>query len=167
IYIIGRTYKELGGSEYYRLMGFLGRSVPKVRPNQARRVFRAVTKTIDLGLIDACHDISEGGLAVAAAEMAFSGGYGIEIDLRRVPTDNLCRDDFILFSESNSRFLVEVPEECATDFERVMHGVVYSRIGRVVKEPRLCIYGLNGDVIVDASLSELVACWKSFLGGDI
>ncbi|MBS7660121.1 phosphoribosylformylglycinamidine synthase subunit PurL [Candidatus Bathyarchaeota archaeon] len=167
IYIIGRTYKELGGSEYYRLMGFLGRSVPKVRPNQARRVFRAVTKTIDLGLIDACHDLSEGGLAVAAAEMAFSGGYGIEIDLRLVPTDNLCTDDFILFSESNSRFLVEVPEECATDFERVMHGVVYSRIGRVVKEPRLCIYGLNGDVIVDASLSELVACWKSFLGGDI
>ena len=163
IYIVGRTYRELGGSEYYRLNGFIGNSVPKVRPGQARRTFKALIQAIDLGLVSACHDLSEGGLAVAVAEMAFSGGYGVEIDLRKVPADNLKRDDFVLFSESNSRFLVEVPEKCERDFEAMMRGAVCAKIGKVTKTPRLCVYGLNGDVVVDAAISELLACWKSLL----
>jgi phosphoribosylformylglycinamidine (FGAM) synthase-like enzyme len=130
IYIVGKTYNELGGSEYYRLKGFVGKSVPKVRPSQAKRNFRAVTRAIDLGLVSACHDLSEGGLAVAAAEMAFSGGLGWSLDLRRVPGYNLNRDDFILFSESNSRFLVEVSEKCEKDFETVMKGTVYAKLER-------------------------------------
>jgi len=166
IYIVGKTYRELGGSEYYKLKGFVGESVPKVRASQAKRTFRAITKAIDLGLVSACHDLSEGGLAVAAAEMAFSGGYGMELNLQRVPAENLNRDDFILFSESNSRFLVEVPEKCEKDFETVMKGTVYAKIGKVTKTPRLCIYGLDGKVVVDASINELLACWKSFLGGE-
>ncbi|MCS7114633.1 MAG: phosphoribosylformylglycinamidine synthase subunit PurL [Nitrososphaerota archaeon] len=165
IYIIGKTYRELGGSEYYRLKGFVGRSVPKVRPTQARRAFRALTRAIDLGLVSACHDLSEGGLGVAAAEMAFSSGYGMELDLRKVPVDSLNRDDFILFSESNSRFLVEVPVECEEDFEAVMRNTVYAKIGRVVKTPRLCVYGVDGDVVVDESINELLMCWKNFQGG--
>lgn len=163
IYLVGKTYRELGGSEYYRLNGFVGNSVPKVRPGQARRTFKALTKAIDLGLVVACHDLSEGGLGVAVAEMAFSGGYGVEIDLRRVPVDDLNREDFILFSESNSRFLVEVPEKCERDFEAVMRGAFYAKIGKVTKTLGLCIYGLNGDVVVDAAISELLACWKRFL----
>lgn len=163
LYIVGKTYRELGGSEYYRLKGFVGNSVPKVRPGQARRTFKALIQAIDLGLVSACHDLSEGGLAVAAAEMAFSGGYGLEVDLRKVPVEDLNRDDFILYSESNSRFLVEVPENCERDFEAVMRGAVYAKIGKVTKTPRLCIYGLNGDVVVDAAINELLTCWKHHL----
>jgi phosphoribosylformylglycinamidine synthase len=163
IYLVGKTYKELGGSEYYRLMGFLGKTVPKVRPTQARKTFRAITRAIDMGLISACHDLSEGGLAVAAAEMAFSGGYGMELDLKGVPAQKVRRNDFLLFSESNSRFLVEVPSGCEQDFEALMKGVAHARIGQVCGEARLCIYGLNGDVVVDASLGELLRAWKSFL----
>ncbi|MEM2688741.1 MAG: phosphoribosylformylglycinamidine synthase subunit PurL, partial [Candidatus Bathyarchaeia archaeon] len=129
IYLVGKTYHELGGSEYYRLMGFLGKTVPRVRSVQARKAFRAVTRTIDLGLVSACHDLSEGGLAVAAAEMAISGGYGLELDLRLVPAEKVRRNDFLLFSESNSRFLVEVPSGCEQDFEATMDGVVHARIG--------------------------------------
>jgi phosphoribosylformylglycinamidine synthase len=167
IYIIGKTYRELGGSEYYRLKGFVGRSVPRVRPTRARQVFRALTRAMDLGLVSACHDLSEGGLGVAVAEMAFSGGYGVELDLRRVPADNLNRDDFIMFSESNSRFLVEVPEKCEEDFETVMKGIDYAKVGKVTKTPRLCVYGLDGNTIVDTSISELLTCWKSFLSGGV
>ncbi|MEM2337460.1 MAG: phosphoribosylformylglycinamidine synthase subunit PurL [Candidatus Bathyarchaeia archaeon] len=166
IYLVGKTYHELGGSEYYRLMGFLGKTVPKVRPTQARQVFRAITKAIDLGLVSACHDLSEGGLAVAAAEMAFSGGYGMELDLRRVPADGIKRNDFLLFSESNSRFIVEVPSGCEQDFELVMSDVAHARIGRATKDARLCVYGLTGDVVVDVAVDELLRAWKSFLGGE-
>jgi phosphoribosylformylglycinamidine synthase len=138
-----------------------------VEPNQARKTFEAVTEGIDLGLIKACHDLSEGGLAVAAAEMAFAGGYGMELNLRKVPRKALNRNDFILFAESNSRFLVEVSEKAKEDFEALMKGKVYAEIGKVTKTPRLCIYGLVGEVVVDESLSDLLASWKRTLSSEV
>ena len=167
IYLVGETLAELGGSEYYRLKGFLGKSVPKVRGAQARKGFRAVTRAIDCGLVKACHDLSEGGLAVAAAEMAFAGGYGLELDLRKVPAKGLERDDFVLFSESNSRFLVEVSEKARDEFEGLMKGKVCAKVGKVTKSPRLCVRGLAGGVVVDASLGDLLRSWKRTLSGGV
>lgn len=165
IYIVGQTFNELGGSEYYRLKGFIGKSVPKVRPALAKKTFRTVTRAIDFGLVKACHDLSEGGLGVAAAEMAFAGGCGLELDLRKVPGKALKRDDFILFSESNSRFLVEVSEKAKKEFEALMKGKVCAQIGKVTENPRLRIKGLNGEIVVDASLEDLLASWKRTLSG--
>jgi len=99
VYIVGQSFRELGGSEYYRLKDKIGKTVPKVRANQARKTFKTISKAIDSGVVKACHDVSEGGLATAAAEMAFSGGYGLELDLRTVPRKDLRRSDFILFTE--------------------------------------------------------------------
>jgi hypothetical protein len=62
---------------------------------------------------------------------------------------------------------VEVPEKCEKDFETVMKGTVYAKIGKVTRTPRLCIYGLDGEVVMDASINELLTCWKSFLGGGV
>ena len=157
----------MGGSEYYRLKGFLGKSVPKVRGARARKGFRAVTRAIDCGLVKACHDLSEGGLAVAAAEMAFAGGYGLELDLRKVPAKGMRRDDFVLFSESNSRFLVEVSEKARDEFEGLMKGKICTEVGRVIKSPRLCVKGLAGGVVVDASLGDLLRSWKRTLSSGV
>jgi phosphoribosylformylglycinamidine synthase len=165
LYLIGQTYAELGGSEYYRLKGFIGKNVPKVRAVKARRIMDAVSRAIHSGYVKSCHDLSEGGLAVAAAEMAFSGGYGIELDLRKVPVgDIMARNDFILFSESNSRFLVEVKENHREDLEALMRDNVCSVVGRVNKSNRLVVRGLNGKSVVDASLNELLGAWKKTLG---
>ncbi len=163
VYVVGETFPELGGSEYYKLKGFLGKTVPRVRGGRARRVFRAVTRAVDSGLVKACHDLSEGGLGVAAAEMAFAGGYGLELDLRKVPWKGLRRDDFVLFSESNSRFLVEVSGKARDEFEQIMKGVACAEVGRVTKSPRLCFEGLGDKVVVDVSLHDLLASWKRTL----
>ena len=166
IYLAGKTYPELGGSEYYKLKGFVGKAVPHVKPIQAREIMKAITTAIDSGCVESCHDLSEGGLAVAAAEMALSGGYGIELDLRNVSrAKNVRRNDYILFSESNSRFLVEVSERHREDFEELMRGNAYSRIGGVGKEEHLSVYGLNERRVVYASLVELREAWKGTLGG--
>jgi phosphoribosylformylglycinamidine synthase len=166
IYIVGQTYLELGGSEYYRLKGFIGKTVPKVRVAQAKEIMDSIVKAIDSGYIKACHDLSEGGLAVAAAEMAFSGGCGMDLHLKNIPrAGKIGRNDFLLFSESNSRFLVEVPEKHRGDFEVLMKGNVYAAIGRVKKDGYLSIYGLNDERVVDAGLAELGNRWKSALGG--
>jgi len=167
IYLVGQTFHELGGSEYYKLRGFIGNSVPKVRSKQAKKTFEAVTEAIDRGLIKACHDLSEGGLATAAAEMTFTGGYGMKLNLQKVSRKALNRDDFILFSESNSRFLVEVSEKAKEEFEGLMKDKVCAEIGKVTKASRFRIYGLNGEIVVDASLSELMSRWKHALSGEV
>ncbi len=166
VYIIGKTYCELGGSSYYENKGHLGNTVPHVRIKQAKRDMDLITEAVDRGYLRACHDLSEGGLAVASAEMAFSSGYGLELDLSKVPiTGEVSRNDFILFSESNSRFLVEVTEKCRQDFEELMKKTYYAEIGLVKKNPTLSISGLDGKQSIHSDLAELRRRWKSPLGG--
>ncbi len=166
IYLVGQTYLELGGSEYYQMRGSLGKTVPRVRVRQGRKILDAMRKAIDAGYIKSCHDLSEGGLAVAAAEMAFSSDYGMKLLLENVPrAKEIRRNDFVLFSESNSRFLVEVIEKRREDFETLMRGSVYSAVGRVEKNRNFSVHGLDGKRFIDTSLAELRACWERPLGG--
>jgi phosphoribosylformylglycinamidine (FGAM) synthase-like enzyme len=167
VYIIGETFNELGGSEYYKLLGHVGRNVPQVHKAQAKKTFRAITKAIDLGLVKACHDLSEGGLAVAAAEMTLAGGYGLELDLTKVPRKKVDRDDSVLFSESNSRFLVEIPQKAHAEFEAVMKGKVFAEIGKVASHSKLTISGWNGETKIDATSSDLRRSWKSTLSSGV
>ncbi len=163
IYVVGGTHQELGGSEYYRLKGFLGKSVPQVRKTEGKKTFEAVTNAIDSKLIRACHDLSGGGLAVAASEMAFTGGFGIDLDLGRVPRDTLNRDDCVLFSESNTRFLIEVSEENKTRFESLMRRTCFAEVGKTRATSRFRVKGLNKRVVVDVSLDDLMSSWKRTL----
>lgn len=164
IYLVGQTYPELGGSEYYKLKGFIGMEVPKVRITQAKRIMNSITEAIDAGYIKSCHDLSEGGLAAAAAEMALSSDYGMELNLTNIPVSkNMERNDYILFSESNSRFLVEVPEKRSGDFEALMKNNANSNIGKVKREKRLSIYGVDGKKVVETSLNILRENWKKTL----
>ncbi len=159
LYIVGDTYPEMGGSEYYKLKGYLGKSVPKLYATKARKAYYNLTKAMGGGIVKSCHDLSEGGLAVAAAEMAFAGGYGLELDLQKVPGKDLTRSDFVLFSESNSRFLIEIAKKDKATFEGLMKKKC-ALIGRVTKEQKILIFGLNGKVVVDAPLEKLRRNWK-------
>ncbi len=164
LYIVGKTYPELGGSEYYMLNGFIGKSVPIVRP-EAKRTMEAVTATINAGYVKACHDVSEGGLAVAIAEMMLSGGCGVELHSKIIPRSNFNRDDHLLFSESNSRFLLEVHERYRDETEELLSDISHIPIGRIKRGNRLSIYGLNDELVINASSAELSEAWKGALGG--
>jgi phosphoribosylformylglycinamidine synthase II len=166
IYVVGRTYSELGGSEYYKLKGFLGKSVPKVHAVRARKTYYALTKAIGQGIVKACHDLSEGGLAVAVSEMALASSFGAELDLRKVPCEAVTRDDFLLFSESNSRFIVEVAEKDRKAFEALMKNKAVA-IGKITRNARLLIKGLKGSLVIDASVRDLRANWKRTLNGEV
>ncbi|NLB76664.1 MAG: phosphoribosylformylglycinamidine synthase subunit PurL [Crenarchaeota archaeon] len=162
LYIIGETYPELGGSEYYRLNGYIGNSVPKLHAIRARKIYYNLTKAMREGIIKSCHDLSEGGLGVAAAEMAFASGFGLELDLQKVPAKDVSRNDFLLFSESNSRFLIEIASQDKKLFEKLL-GKYSAQIGRVTKEAKLNITGLNGKTVVDVPLDDLRQSWKQTL----
>jgi len=161
IYIVGTTQNELGGSEYFRVQGFIGNSVPKVNPQQGKQLMDCLSVATGKGLVKACHDCSEGGIGVAIAEMAFAGGLGATIHLGSVLLgEPIARNDFILFSESNSRFLVEVTQENKAKFEEIMGTTTLAVIGWVTDSEMLEIYGLDGIKLVDKSLGELKEAWQ-------
>ena len=161
LYIIGVTGNDLGGSEYFACHGAIGNNVPQVDPQQGRAIMEALSGAMEKGLVRACHDCSEGGLGVAVAEMAFAGGLGATIFLKNVPrTGPLYRDDYILFSESNSRFLVEVEPEHEAEFLKAMKGVPMAQIGHVSQEENLEIYGIDESRILNAPLAELKEAWQ-------
>ncbi|MDP2931094.1 MAG: phosphoribosylformylglycinamidine synthase subunit PurL [Chloroflexota bacterium] len=161
IYIVGATYAELGGSEYLRTRDLVGNSVPRVNPKQARALMDGLSRATQKGLVRACHDCSEGGIGVAAAEMAFAGGLGATIQLKAVPLGGpIARDDFILFSESNSRFLVEVAPDKQKEFEQIMKGTSFAAIGQVTATDKLEVVGRKGGKLVNRSLDELKEAWQ-------
>jgi phosphoribosylformylglycinamidine synthase II len=161
IYIVGATYNELGGSEYLRLNGSVGSSVPRVNPHQGKRIMERLSLATRRGLARACHDLSDGGLGVAVSEMAFAGGLGALVHLNSVPLgEPISRNDTIIFSESNSRFLVEVDPEHETEFTEVMRGTSFAAIGQVTDSPRLEIYGLNNQRILSIATEELKEAWQ-------
>ncbi|MCD6391414.1 MAG: phosphoribosylformylglycinamidine synthase subunit PurL [Dehalococcoidia bacterium] len=161
IYIVGTTQNELGGSEYFKTHGFIGNRVPKVNPQLAKEMMDKLSKATEKGLVRACHDLSEGGLGVALAEMAFAGGLGATVYLEHIPLgEPIKRDDFILFSESNSRFLVEVMPENKTEFEEIMNTANSATIGQVTDAKMLEIYGMNGRKVMAESIGELKRAWQ-------
>jgi phosphoribosylformylglycinamidine synthase len=161
IYIIGTTYNELGGSEYYKSLGFTGNSVPRVNPGKAKELMDNLSVATQKGLVKACHDISDGGIGVAIAEMAFAGGLGATFKLNEVPLgEPVNRDDLILFSESNSRFLAEVAAENKQEFEKMLDKTSFANIGEVTSSEILEIYGLKGDKALSVSIKKLKEAWQ-------
>jgi phosphoribosylformylglycinamidine synthase len=166
VFLLGKTGDELGGSEYLALRGAIGANVPVVDTDRAYRRYRAYHEAVTAGTVASCHDLSDGGLAVAAAESAFAGGFGMTLDLSRVlwKGDRAGKSDAaLLFSESASRHLVTIHPEQREDFEAIMTGNCFSSIGVVTEEPELAITGVGGTVVVKSALAELKQAWQMTL----
>jgi len=165
VYVLGLTKAELGGSAYYHLYGGVGDSVPRVDTRSAMKLYRALAGAMEAKLVRSCHDCSDGGLAVALAESAFGGGFGLELDLKKVPAEGCDRDDLLLFSESQSRFVVTVRNEDAKKFERLLKGNTFARIGEVTPGPEFVVQGLNGKSVIVADIYRLKEAWQMPLRG--
>ncbi len=166
VYLLGKTGDELGGSEFLALKGLVGNRIPQVDPAKAYGRYKAYHSALLAGTVASCHDLSDGGLAVAAAESAFAGGFGITLELSRVlwkgePGDKT--DVALLFSESASRHLVTVRPEHRDAFEKIMNGNCFSSIGEVTQERFLTVAGLNGATVVRSGIDELKEAWQKTL----
>ncbi len=168
LYIVGVTRDELGGSHLALVREWTGGSVPAVEPARARATFQAVHRAIKAGLVASCHDLSEGGLAVAAAEMAFAGGLGLDIDLNPVPCEGQLDDMAKLFSESNSRFLCEVSPAKQAAFEaelaKTIEGeanIAFACIAEVTREPIFKVEVAEEVLAIDTTIAALEEAWKA------
>jgi phosphoribosylformylglycinamidine synthase len=166
IYAIGTTKNELGGSHYSLVANLPGGQVPTVDPDKARSTFAAMHSAITLGLVRACHDLSEGGLAAAVAEMAFAGGLGATVVADHIHCSSDAADPVtILFSESNTRFLCEVNAASVADFEKCFGqtpggAIPCQHIGVVENNSQLEIR-YDGQPILAAGLDELKRAWQA------
>jgi phosphoribosylformylglycinamidine synthase II len=167
--LLGWTRAELGGSLWAEVAGLAGGEVPRVDPELGRAVFRVVYRAIRRGLVRSCHDLSEGGLAVALAEMAFAGDLGIQASLRDVPCeDDAAIDPVLLFSESPGRFLLEVPPAHYAALADLAGDLPLGRIGEVAgplpgDQPRLTIRGLDQSLVLDVPIPNLKESWQATL----
>lgn len=155
VYLVGITKDELGGSQYYKMLNAIGNNVPRVDAIYGRRLMLALTRAIHSGAVAACHDCSEGGMAVALAEMAFSGYLGMEIRLK----SGALRDEALLFSESNTRFVVEVSDEKL--FLSSMKGLPVCKLGNIRGGRSFKIFGGNKRLLVNTTVDKLKAAWQA------
>ncbi|MEM7263687.1 MAG: phosphoribosylformylglycinamidine synthase subunit PurL, partial [Planctomycetota bacterium] len=161
ILLVGETKAELGGSHLLRVSERDGGEVPDL-PSYALDTHRAMHAAVKEGLVQSIHDLSEGGLAVAGAEMAFSGGVGIELRLDGVPRPADLSDDLtILFSESNSRYLVEV---CPEDVEALcskLGELPFAEVGETIEYGIFRVVGLSGETTIAEPLAGLADSWRT------
>uniref|UniRef100_A0A7C1FST4 Phosphoribosylformylglycinamidine synthase subunit PurL n=1 Tax=Caldilinea aerophila TaxID=133453 RepID=A0A7C1FST4_9CHLR len=165
LYLLGETRVELGGSLFNALLGEQS-GMPPSMPQKPLERYRALHQAIRKGLVRACHDLSEGGLAVAIAEMCIAGRLGAALHLDAL-MDDVWMDAAdagalvipLLFSESNGRLFIEVAEKDVPAFEACFAGQTLTWLGVVVEEPRLSV-GVKGASLIDLQVEQLVKAWK-------
>lgn len=153
LYLLGETKPEFAGSHFNLCGGDIQNSTVPDSPKYAPALYRALHQTIKNKLVRACHDLSEGGLAVAIAEMCIGGRLGCELDLN---TDDLTT---ALFSESNGRLLVEIEPDKAAQFEAAFDKKLIQKIGVITEKSQLVIKQ-NNKFIVNLTVEQLVSAWQ-------
>ncbi|MDT8392034.1 MAG: AIR synthase-related protein [Lentisphaeria bacterium] len=163
VYVIGNTRAELGGSEFFAMLGAVGNHVPKVDAAAAKDLYRRVSQLTELEL---CHSLSTpalGGLGVALAKMAVAGDLGMEIDVSAIPAAAGLTPADVLFSESNSRFIATVAPEDKAAFEDRLEGTPFACVGRVTAEPALTLKTVSRTITL--SVDELTCAYTTTLDG--
>ncbi len=127
VYLVGATHPELGGSEFYELLGYVGLSVPQVRPQEFLACYQAMSRALEEEVLASCHGIYRGGLGVHLALCSLAGGLGVDLDLGGVAAD--LPHHVALYSESAGRFLVSVAPAQRRRFEEILQGQPYQLLG--------------------------------------
>ena len=158
VYLVGRTRPELGGSLWARRTGRADLAVPRPDPQGLRRTGERLHAAIRRGYVRAAHDVSDGGLAVTLAEMAFGGALAFDVDLERV---GAVWPGEALAAEGGSRFVVEVPEASRRGFERTIGPSPFARLGRVATGSARLRWGERR--LAEIDLAVMYERWRSSL----
>jgi len=162
IYLLGDTKQEMAGSELFRHLGLEGGQVPQVDLPSAKLRYNTISQAVAQGLVLSLHDCSDGGLAVTLAEMAFGGGFGLELDLEDLMKHCKLTLAEVLFSESASRLVAEINPKQKVAFETMFQGQACQFLGYTNCQPQLVIH--QGETtVLESSLAVLKSAWKQGL----
>jgi len=162
VYILGATGEELGASEYFDELGFIGNGAPQVNAKKALALYKSFTEATKKNLIASAESVCAGGLGISLARMAIAGDLGMEISLQNLPAISpLTRNDYTLFSESQSRLIVTVNPNLVAQFEEAFKGQDIAQIGKVRADKSFVVKGLNGETIVETDVATLNKAYRS------
>ncbi len=170
IYLIGNTYDETGGSEYNAFVGerehvkkYVGTNIPKVNAELSKKVYKAMEKAIEQRFAASCISLERGGLAVGLAKSSIAGMLGSEVKLSNIKNNPLKRNDILLYSESQGRFIVSVNPENKETFEKLFTDLPCNLLGIVTSDLSFTIEGVSGSRIINTNISELDLSYKKTL----
>ncbi|MFA6393117.1 MAG: AIR synthase-related protein [Candidatus Paceibacterota bacterium] len=168
IYLLGETYDELGGSEYYKMLAHngkdknaIGNNVPRVDSEKNIKTYKSLEKVITKELVSSAISLASGGLAVAIAKASVGGMLGCKISLKNI-LGEISEIDQALFSESQGRILVTVSKENINKFEKIMKGISYAKIGAVLPSDKFIITDMKGKKAVESSVKKLFNLYHNF-----
>jgi phosphoribosylformylglycinamidine synthase len=162
IYAVGVTKDEFGGSVAEKYLKIKNSYVPAVKPKAALESYKKIYAAMQSGLVRAAHDISQGGIAAALAEMSFSGNLAAGVDLKTLPVEGRLNSAQKLFSESASRIILEISPKNAAAFKKLMRGSKFAKIGTVTKGKKLEIKD-GGKIVIAEPLNKLKNSWQKTL----
>ena len=163
VYVIGETKPELGGSEYFFMLGAHGNNVPKVDAASASRRYHALADAIKKDLPHSIVSPALGGLAAAFAKSALGGRLGFEIDLDLLPVDGDLSLLERLFSETNSRFVLTCAPGDAPALEKILDGIPFAKVGVTTDKQEISVR-FRGETLC-VPLADLEKSYKSTLNG--
>ncbi|MCA9192954.1 MAG: phosphoribosylformylglycinamidine synthase subunit PurL [Planctomycetales bacterium] len=159
LFIVGRTKSELGGSHLSLVKNLAGGQVPQVDLIEAKDIFRSLHQALRSGAVRACHDLSEGGLAVAISEMAFAGQLGVTIDIANLPRGDVeLSSTEALFSESNTRFLIEVTAGREAEVSALLEAIPHANLGKVTGLDEFQVK-CRGEILIQSTWRKLRDSW--------
>jgi phosphoribosylformylglycinamidine synthase II len=161
IYVLGDTRPELGGSEFYEMLGYVGLSVPEVRPDEFLACYRALEEAGKAELLASAHGLYRGGLGVHLALASLAAGLGVEVDLSHVSPESPAYAS--LYSESAGRFLVSVDPARQSRLEELWRSQPLTLIGEVRSDQTVKI-SRHGQPLLMAPLETLKAAWERRFG---
>lgn len=155
--LIGDTKIEMGGSQYYEFLGLRGK-VPRVNFAMIKRAVDVLPVAIHEFEVLSCHDVSEGGIGIALAEMAMAGNSGLEVDLRLISD---MRPDYLIFSESNTRWIIEMHEDLVDEFLRYIRPLKGTVIGNTGGDELVVRAGDR--TLISTEVEYLREAWSRYL----
>jgi phosphoribosylformylglycinamidine synthase subunit PurSL len=159
IYVIGLTKDELGGSEYYNLFNEIGNNIPKVDANKARKLYEKMYYLINKNILSSCFSVSLGGIIVGLAKMSIAGRLGLEVDIKKIPVNENLDVETILYSETQSRFIVTIGPNKKDEFEKEMQHFIHAHIGVVKSNEEFNVF-YDKDLIIKDNIDELDLVYK-------
>jgi phosphoribosylformylglycinamidine synthase len=163
VFLLGVTRNELGASMFAKVKNIRSGVVPDIYPNESKKIMKRIYQAINESIVESCHDCSEGGLAVAISEMAFSAKKGahIYIDAVKTEADMLLTMSEILFSESNGRFIVEVTPKNNEKFREILNETIFAEIGYVTDNVSIIFENRKDKLRVQENSENLLKIWQS------
>jgi phosphoribosylformylglycinamidine synthase len=138
VYVIGGTKAELGGSEYFAMQDKIGNSVPEVNVENAIKIYNAVSDITERKLASSLHTPALGGLALGFVKVSMGGRLGLDIDVEKIPVEGELSFEEIMFSESNSRFIMTANPDNAEEIASLLEGISYAKVGYVREKMEIC-----------------------------